>query len=130
MPARGETDLVKMLASLAVTRRDGVFTFVAVREPTPELVARAHGVVREADATTLVLPVDIATDHGLPVTVEMAWLTLTIQSSLEAVGLTAAFSRMLGDAGIPCNVLAGHDHDHILVPVPDADAAVAVLTAA
>lgn len=128
MVAPGETDLTGMLASLGVHRRDGVFTFVAVTDPPPGLVASAHAVVRESDSTTLVMPAEVAVDWGLPVVVEMAWLTLTVQSSLEAVGLTAAFSRLLAGADIPCNVLAGHDHDHILVPLDRVEEAITVLT--
>ena len=41
-------------------------------------------------------------------------ITLTIHSSLTAVGLTAAFTTALGDAGISCNVVAAFYHDHIL----------------
>ncbi len=58
----------------------------------------------------------------------MAWLSLTVQSSLEAVGLTAAFAKTLGEVGIPCNVLAGYHHDHILVPVEQAQHAIGALT--
>jgi len=116
-----------MLASLDVERRPGVFTFVAVDVPTPELLAASHAVVAEATSTTLVLPVESARRAGLPVVVEMAWLSLTVESSLEAVGLTAAFSKVLGDDGIPCNVLAGFHHDHLLVPVDRAGDAIAAL---
>ena len=116
-----------MLATLRVERRPGVFTYAAVRAPAPELLAAAHGVVTEDDLTTLVLPVEAAERAGLPVELEMAWLSLTVQSSLEAVGLTAAFSATLGKAGIPCNVLAGFHHDHILVPVDRAQQAIDVL---
>ena len=52
---------------------------------------------------------------------EFAWLTLSIQSSLEAVGLTAAVSARLAERDIACNVLAGYHHDHLLVPVARAD---------
>ena len=117
-----------MLAELRVERRPGVFTYVAVAVPTPGLLAASHGMVKEGELTTLVLPVAAAERAGLPVEIEMAWLTLTVQSSLEAVGLTAAFSRMLGDVDIPCNVLAGYRHDHVLVPVARVDDAVAALT--
>jgi hypothetical protein len=120
-------DLQKMLASLDVERRAGLFTYVAVKVPTPGLLAAAHAMVTEGTLTTLVLPVESAQRAGLPVVIELAWLSLTVQSSLEAVGLTAAFSKILGDEGISCNVLAGYHHDHILVPVERADDAIAAL---
>jgi hypothetical protein len=127
--APGETDLQVMLASLDVERRAGVFTFVAVEahQLGDELLAEAHGVVKEGATTTLVLPVEVARRVGLATIVEMAWLSLTVESSLEAVGLTAAFSKTLGDAGISCNVLAGYHRDHLLVPVERADDAIAAL---
>ena len=128
MAVPGETDLGKMLATLRVERRPGVFTFVAVGAPTPGLMAGAHAVVTEGDTTTLVLPVEVAERAGLSVDIEMAWLSITAQSSLEAVGLTAAFSAALGAADIPCNVLAGFYHDHILVPVALAQDAIDVLS--
>jgi hypothetical protein len=129
MAVPGETDLDKMLASLQVERRPGVFTFVEVAVPTSELLAAAHGMVNEAESTTLILPVQAAKLAGLPVDIELAWLSLTVQSSLEAVGLTAAFAATLGAHGIPCNVLAGYHHDHILVPVDKAQRAIDALTA-
>lgn len=128
MGVPGETDLDKMLATLDVERRPGVFTYVAVQVPTPDLLAGAQAMVTEGDLTTLVLPVEAAARAGLPVELEMAWLTLTVQSSLEAVGLTAAFAALLGAADIPCNVLAGYLHDHILVPVERAQDAIDALT--
>ncbi|MFT4864997.1 MAG: hypothetical protein ACI9CV_001731 [Ilumatobacter sp.] len=129
MAVPGETDLDKMLASLQVERRPGVFTFVEVAVPTSELLAAAHGMVNEAESTTLILPVQAAELAGLPVDIELAWLSLTVQSSLEAVGLTAAFAATLGTHDIPCNVLAGYHHDHILVPVDKAQLAIDALNA-
>ena len=127
MAAPGETDLDVMLSTLDVGRRPGVFTFVAVSDPDPTLIASAHATVREVALTTLVLTVDDARGAGLEVVTEMAWLTLTVHSSLDAVGLTAAFSRVLGDAGVACNVLAGYHHDHLLVPAGQAEHAIGVL---
>ncbi len=129
MVAPGETDLDKMLASLRVDRRPGVFTYVAVPIPTPGLLAAAHGMVTEGELTTLVVPVEAAVRAGLPVDIELAWLTLSVQSSLEAVGLTAAFATTLAEHDIACNVLAGYHHDHILVPVARAQDAIDALTA-
>lgn len=118
-----------MLATLAVQRRPGVFTYIAVEVPTPGLLAAAHAIVKEGALTTIVLPVETAERSGQPVTVRFAWLTLTVHSSLEAVGLTAAFSARLAALDIPCNVLAGYHHDHVLVPIERVDDAIAALTA-
>jgi hypothetical protein len=40
---------------------------------------------------------------------------LTVHSSLEAVGLTAAVARKLALHGISANVVAAYYHDHIFV---------------
>jgi uncharacterized protein len=127
--APGETDLSVMLEELGVERRPGVFTYGTVAELTAEVLEVAHATVVEASSTTVVMSADDARRMGHPVDTELAWLTLTVQSSLEAVGLTAAVSARLTDAGIACNVLAGYHHDHLLVPVARADEAVQVLTA-
>ncbi|MFK8022429.1 MAG: ACT domain-containing protein [Ilumatobacter sp.] len=132
MAAPGETDLAAMLATLDVERRPGSFAFVEVPgRASGDLIATSHATVIEDGArglaTTLVVPVPDAAAAGLAIDVEMAWLTLTVESSLEAVGLTAAFSRALGDAGVPCNVLAGYRHDHLLVPVEQVDRAIDTL---
>ncbi len=127
--APGETDLAVMLSSLAVERRPGVFTYVSDSSVSPELLAEAHALVTEGNETTIVLPVDAAERTRHPVDVRLAWLTLTVQSSLEAVGLTAHVSALLAAQGIACNVLAGYHHDHLLVPLERADDAVQALTA-
>lgn len=121
----GETDLARMLATLDVERRSGTFTFVSGDHP--EFSAIAEAMIAETEGMTYVIPADVAREAGVEVEFEAAWLTLTVHSALEAVGLTAAFSRALGDVGIPCNVLAGYHHDHLLVPVGRVDDAIAAL---
>ncbi len=78
---------------------------------------------------TIVLPVEAAERAGQSTSAQFAWLTLTVQSSLDAVGLTAVVSARLADVGIPCNVLAGYHHDHLLVPVDRVDDAISALAA-
>jgi hypothetical protein len=129
MAAPGETDLDAMVSTLSVQRRPGVFAYIAVEVPTPGLIAAAHAVVKEGRLTTIVLPVEVAERAGQATDVRFAWLTLTVQSSLDAVGLTAVVSARLAAIGIPCNVLAGYHHDHLLVPVDRVDDATAALTA-
>lgn len=123
----GETDLARMLAALDVVRRPGVYTFVTGEWPS--LAAVAAAVIAEDEGPTYVVTTEQADAVGAPVGFEAAWLTLTVHSALEAVGLTAAFSAALGEIGISCNVLAAFHHDHVLVPVDRADDAVAALRA-
>lgn len=129
MVAPGETDLDRLLEGLAVARRPGTYRYVEVARPDPEQLADAEAVIREGDTTTLV--VRAGSGPGRPacgdVLLDVAWLTLTVPSSLEAVGLTAAVAAALAGAGIACNVLAGARHDHLLVPVEQADQAERVL---
>lgn len=106
--------------------REGEFVFVAVSaERARELPAEAT--IREEEATTVVLRRETADAGGLSYEFVARWITLSNETSLDDVGITAAFSAVLSGAGISCNVLAGVHHDHILVPVERADEALEVL---
>ncbi len=85
--------------------------------------------VREDEGLTLVLPQQQADDLGLPYNFVAAWITLQVHSALSAVGLTAAVSRVLTEAGISANVVAGFTHDHLFVPHDRADDTVRTLVA-
>lgn len=121
----GELDLLRMLQTLEVERRPGTYTFVTGEWPA--LAGQAAATIVEAEGTTYVVTVEAAEVAGAPVGFRGTWLSLTVFSALEAVGLTAAFARALADDGIPCNVLAGYHHDHLVVPEDRADDAVAAL---
>ena len=82
----------------------------------------------------------VAEDEGLTLVARLAemqaagiasdpWarISLTVQSDLAAVGLTAAFAEALGREGISCNVIAGYHHDHLFVPWERREDAMAAL---
>jgi hypothetical protein len=120
------TDLSTILRRLEPVVRPGEFVVVDAGGVDPwELGASA--IVVEDEGPTAVLERVRADEAGLPYDFVAAWITLGVPSSLHAVGLTAAFSTALADAGISCNVLAGLRHDHLLVPVDQRDRTLEVL---
>jgi hypothetical protein len=118
-----EGELSGILTSLSIARRPGRFAFVD-RADLPD-GATVHATVLEAEGTSAVIELGPAAST-LPGFVA-AWLTVEAHSALDGVGLTAALTGALADAGIACNVLAGRVHDHLLVPEDQADRAVSVL---
>ena len=82
---------------------------------------------KEQEGYTIILKQDLADTYNLSYTYISAWITLSVHSSLEAVGLTAAFSSVLSNEGISCNVVAAFYHDHIFVDQKDLARAMRVL---
>jgi hypothetical protein len=122
----GETDLTAMLASMRIERRPLPVTVVHL----PGSVGLGDGVfaeITEKEGTTAVVSIAEAERRGWPVEFEAAWLTVSVHSSLDAVGLTAALANALADRGIACNVLAAYFHDHLLVPLDRVDEAIECL---
>jgi uncharacterized protein len=123
------SDLAVLLASMRPELYAGVWAWCGLPHGTPVDGVDAIASVRETEGLTLVVPEAQALARGWPVAFRSARITLTVHSDLAAVGLTAAFARALGDAGIACNVIAGVHHDHLFVPVERAADAMAALSA-
>ena len=119
----GERALSKLLRDLSPTRNAGEFVFCTMDAAPPEALAT----FREREGLTVILPKQRADELGLPAAATFAWITLTVHSDLEAVGLTEAVSHALAAADIPCNVVAAYFHDHLFVPVKDAARALSIL---
>ena len=81
----------------------------------------------EKEGMTLVITKDIADKNTIDYASVFSKITLEIHSSLDAVGLTAAFSNALTSHGISANVIAGYYHDHIFVPKDKAKLAMKAL---
>jgi len=123
----GEKNLGTLLKSMSPHLNDGEFVFCCVDTATPIDHGSVIGSFREQEGTTVILSRRTADEWGLDYSFVAAWITLTVHSSLEAVGLTAAFSAALAKQGISCNVVAGVHHDHIFVGVKDAGRAMEAL---
>ncbi len=125
----GEMNLRKLLMGLQPRLNPGEYVFFTVDSKTRAIELDPVGLFAEDESVTVILPKSKADSLGLPYPTTFAWITLTIHSSLEAVGLTAAVANALTQANISCNVVAAYYHDHIFVPAKDAGQAMQVLQA-
>ena len=124
----GESDLLTLIAQMSPSLDGQVWAFVSVDDVSSEYVAEhALATFRETEGTTLIVPWERAEEFDV-CSEPMARITLSIHSSLEAVGLTAAVSQALASEAISANVVAGFYHDHIFVPQTSGERAVACLT--
>ncbi|OCH38989.1 ACT domain-containing protein [Aliivibrio fischeri] len=85
------------------------------------------GTFVEQEGLTLVLEKDVALKENIPFEGVFRQITLTVHSSLDAVGLTAAVSTKLTSKGISANVVAAFYHDHIFVQSSKAELALSAL---
>lgn len=122
-------DLKQLLTHMQPELNPGRYAFVALPDGLALDPAQVVAFIREPEGLSVILTEQVALDFGLPIAFTAAWITLTVHSDLAAVGLTAAFSQALEQAGISCNVVAGVHHDHLFVPVEQAQMAVDALCA-
>ena len=124
-------DLDRLLADMEPSLNGSLAGFTVVPNLTAALgrwpEAAIIGTFREAEGLSVILDLAHPAAQGADISFKAAWITLTVHSDLEAVGLTAAFATSLGEAEISCNVIAALHHDHIFVPEADGQKAMAVL---
>ena len=107
---------------------DDIFVFCAIADGTSIPAAITPRLTfREQEATTVVILRDEADKHGLPYQFASRLITLTVHSSLEAVGFLAVVTARLAEAGISVNAVSAFYHDHLFVPHDRADEALALL---
>ncbi|MDU9402943.1 ACT domain-containing protein [Pseudomonas sp. zfem004] len=125
----GEKSISALLRGMSPILNEGDFVFCTVADTCALQGTDVLGTFREKEGLTAIIERERADALGLEYSFVAAWITLTIHSALDAVGLTAAFATALGKAGISCNVIAAFYHDHIFVAKDDAAKAMDVLHA-
>jgi uncharacterized protein len=121
------TDIGLLLRAMEPRLNPGVFAFVTTPDRNILAGTCVVAMIHEPEGISAVLKESDAIALGLRVIFRAEWVTLTVQSDLQAVGLTAAFAHALAAAGISCNVIAGVYHDHIFVPAGLGEEAIVVL---
>ncbi|MEP1143622.1 MAG: ACT domain-containing protein [Henriciella sp.] len=128
-----EADLSKLLASLSVIRRDGLWRFETIpseQSSWADLVNLREVrdiamLFQESEGLTVITS---ALDET-PRDNRWVWLELSVFSDLQAVGFLARVAAALSAADVPCNAVAAFHHDHIFVPEAKAEAAIQAIEA-
>jgi hypothetical protein len=125
----GEMNLRNLIKEMKPVLNAGEYVFISLSNI--DAISRSETIFefKEKEGTTIVLEKLKADELHLSYQFIASWITLKIHSSLEAVGLTAAFSSELAKHNISSNVVAGFYHDHIFVDKKDGEEAIKVLTA-
>ena len=123
----GLMNLGELIAKMEPILNDGeyVFSSVSSLDAIPREITICE--IKEKEGLTVIVSKENAEKFGLQYEYVASWITLNVYSSLEAVGLTAAFSSALSSNKISCNVVVGFYHDHIFVNKKDESKALHVL---
>ncbi|MBI5876679.1 MAG: ACT domain-containing protein [Chloroflexi bacterium] len=89
---------------------------VVARDAYERLPFMPLGMFCEDEGITVIATQAQADTAGLAYAGQWACITLTIHSSLTAVGFIAAISAPLAAAGLSINPVSAYYHDHLFVP--------------
>jgi len=120
----GERDLAMLLRYMKPEMHHVRFVFCSIpaEKEIPAALRPVH-MFREREGTTFVVRREEAESAGLSYQFASRLITLTVHSSLEAVGFLAAITGRLAEAGISVNAVSAFYQDHWFVPDDRADEA-------
>ena len=124
----GIVELDELLKSMSPAIQEGEHVFCTLADDDSDYRhLNPLATFREAEGLTLVISAEAATRANLKFEGTFKQITLTVHSSLAAVGLTAAVATKLASFGISANVIAAYYHDHIFVQTEKAEQALSAL---
>lgn len=124
----GETELSRILKTLRPRHNPGDYVFSLIEDWSKIDLSKVVMFFKEEEGNTVIMEKELADQLKLSYSYVAGWITLSVHSSLAAVGLTAAFSSALAENGISCNVVAACYHDHLFVEKNDVERAIHILT--
>ena len=126
----GEKDLGRLLSQMEPMLIEGEFVFSTMPNSSYGDFAEwlPLACYQEQEGLSLLISQQQADAAGLAYSSVFKGITLSVHSSLDAVGLTAAVTNKLAEHGIPANIIAAHYHDHVFVPAERAELALQLLS--
>ncbi len=133
----GETDLDTLLRSMQPELQPGEFVFCTLPDEARDLRLAWQmcaefepiGQFREAEGLTVIVARSQADEAQLHYTSIFSMITLTVHSSLDAVGFLARITAELAAHQISVNAISAYYHDHLFVPRDRAQNALEILQA-
>ena len=121
----GEKNLQKLIASMTPILTENEYVFGTLKAHNVENLALLNPIstFQEKEGLTVVVQKEKADEHNVIYSGVFRCITLSVHSSLDAVGLTAAVSTKLTKANISANVIAAYFHDHVFIASKDAEKA-------
>ncbi len=108
----GETNLNKLLQSMQPMLCPGEYVFCSISDRHDSYFhLEPIGLFREKEGLTLILEREKADAAALPYTSIFCMITLSVYSSLEAVGFLAAITSKLAEHNISVNPVSAYYHD-------------------
>jgi hypothetical protein len=124
----GETNLSILLKSMQPVLREGEYVFCSIDHHNsnyPQL--NPVCLFYEDEGLTLILNRESADATALPYTSVFRLITLSVHSSLDAVGFLAAITSKLAEHSISVNPVSAYYHDHLFVPAARAEEVIELL---
>jgi hypothetical protein len=116
-----------LLKNIQPKLNEGDYVFCSIKNMSQINSNDLIGSFKEAEGFSIIISKAYADANDLFYSCIMSWISLEVNSALESVGLTAAFSNTLANNNISCNVVAGYYHDHIFVMKEDSSKAMELL---
>lgn len=124
----GEGNLATLLRTMKPEMQEGIFVFCSIPEDEEILATlRPLLIFREREGTSVIVRREEAEAAGLPHLFASRQITLSVHSSLEAIGFLAAITGRLANVGISVNAVSAFYHDHLFVPEHRANEALRLL---
>lgn len=113
----GETNLSILLKYMKPILHDGEYVFCSVtHQNTSYLMFDPICVFREDEGLTLILSRECADTNNISYSSVFRMITLSVHSSLDAVGFLATITSRLAMHGISVNPISAYYHDHLFIP--------------